>query len=186
MDLQHGCSGLPPRPSGPSKPAALGPGCRSPARTLPAAGAFRGDRFPSPLPGPPPLPYRLLTALGGCAPVPVPSSPVSRCPGYGPVLRAPGAPAAESGRRCAAEPGQSESSVLAASWRAGGPRAEGVKPGASPYLQKVKNVWSLHLLKGRCWLQGVLAPAARKAGQGREFPSTSTKTLQKKAERPTL
>lgn len=76
--------------------------------------------------------------------------------------------------------------MLAGLRHGGGPRAEGVKPGASPYLQKVKNVWSLHLLKGRCWLQGVLAPAARKAGQGREFPSTNTKTLQKKAERPTL
>lgn len=122
----------------------------------------------------PPRPFLQPATSWGRAGRP-PNSPVPRCPGSGSVLRGPGAPAAES-----------ESPVLAGLRRAGGSRAEGVKPGASPYLQKVKNVWSLHLLKGRCWLQGVLAPAARKAGQGREFPSTSTKTLQKKAERPTL
>lgn len=150
-------------------------------RCIPAAPAgpirgFRREDSALPL-----RPSRSALSLGSRSPAPRPeaghpaalpllATELPRVPGSGPVrsLRVPGRSEARSQRV------------------SGGPRAEGVKPGASPYLQKVKNVWSLHLLKGRCWLQGVLAPAARKAGQGREFPSTSTKTLQKKAERPTL
>lgn len=77
-NLQHEGSGFPPRPSGPAKPAALGPGCRSPARALPAEVPLGVTGSPQPYPGRP----RCLTAclqagaaLGARAPVPVPSSP---------------------------------------------------------------------------------------------------------------
>lgn len=150
-------------PSGPRAPAGPIPGFRREDSALPLrpprSALSLGCRSPAPRP-----------EAGRPAALPLLAAELPGVPGSGPVRPFP-------------EPGRSEARSRRVS---GGPRAEGVKPGASPYLQKVKNVWSLHLLKGRCWLQGVLAPAARKAGQGREFPSTSTKTLQKKAERPTL
>lgn len=131
-----GCRRLraPLRPSGPAEPSALSPGGLAQhrasqlgsGRALPADSAFfffGVINSPFPQPGPPPQPYRLgrscsrrqaRAVLGGRRPpTPVRSSPVSRCPGSGPVLRGAGAPAAESGRRWAAEPAQSESSVLA-------------------------------------------------------------------------